>query len=133
MTPEDRDKTLDILFECGNTIIEAISFETNFLRKTHPAIKEDVHSMLAELPAQYVRALRLVYDIQYALRPPKGRSMRDWIEQKSRGIWTTLSNKIYVWQSQADEMRRQKASWAARKKCLDDKLAADDQILRMCA
>jgi hypothetical protein len=133
MTPEDRDKILDVLSECGNTIAELISFETNFLKKKHPAIEENVQKMAAGLPAQYIRALRLVYDIQFSLRPPKGESKTEWIKHKGRGIWTKLSNKILEWQTQANALKRDKASWATERKSLDDKLAADEFIVKVRA
>ena len=64
MHPEDRDKILDALFECGNTIRECISFEMNFSQKSHPAIEADIAAVEGMLHGQYIRALQLVYDIQ---------------------------------------------------------------------
>ena len=64
MHPEERDKVLDILFDCGSTIREYISFEMNFVQKSHPAIESDISAVEDMLPDQYLAALRLVFDIQ---------------------------------------------------------------------
>lgn len=64
--PEDLIKILDILLECGNIINEGISFEANFSLRNHPAITENLAELNDILKMQYIRALRLVSDIQHS-------------------------------------------------------------------
>ena len=64
MRPEERDKVVDILFDCGDTIRECVSFEMNFSQKSHPAIESDISAVGDLLSDQYIRVLRLVFDIR---------------------------------------------------------------------
>ena len=91
MHPEEKDKVLDILFDCGNTIREYISFELNFLQKSHPAIESDISALEDSLSDQYIRALRLVFDIQRWCKEAEREynssreKWEDWV--KVRGQW----------------------------------------------
>lgn len=69
LEPGDRDKILDFLFESGNAISECISFETSFIRKTHPAIKNDVTELMKIQMEQYKKALQLTSEIQRDCNP----------------------------------------------------------------
>ena len=59
MAPEKRDKILDILSECSDTINEGMSFETTFSQETHPAIQTEAKNMKDQLSGLYFDALRL--------------------------------------------------------------------------
>lgn len=78
MTPEDRNKTVDVLFESINAINEWISFETNFPQKNHPAIKDDVTQLENMLPDLYLRALKLVTSIHLSLNQTGFFKSRGW-------------------------------------------------------
>jgi hypothetical protein len=66
MRPEDRDATLDVLFESAIAINEWITFESLFSRQKNPTIVEDVGRIRELLPSVYSRALLLLAEIQYS-------------------------------------------------------------------
>ena len=53
----------NILFESVIAINEWISFESNFLKKSHPLVKNQVKELEELLTDQYLQALRLLCDI----------------------------------------------------------------------
>jgi len=66
MNEGDRDKILDIMFNCQITIAECVSFETGFAEKGHFAIQELVPGVEDRLCNQYIRVLKLVSDVQHS-------------------------------------------------------------------
>ena len=90
MQPEERDNVLDILFDCGNTIRECISFETNFSQKSHPAIESYISVVEDLLSDQYIRALRLTYDIQRSCKEidreydSSQEEWKDWVKIRGK-------------------------------------------------
>ena len=86
MHPEERDKVVDILFDCCSTIREYISFEMNFVQKSHPAIESDISAVEDMLPDQYLAALRLVFDIQRSCKKVERENKSKWERRvKDRG------------------------------------------------
>lgn len=53
----------NVLFESVIAINEWISFESNFQRKSHEAIQDEVKELEGLLIGQYLQALRLLCDI----------------------------------------------------------------------
>lgn len=66
MRPEDRDKILDRLLQCGNTIRECNSFEITFIKASHPAIAEQMTRANDLLTRQCVTALTFAWRIRKA-------------------------------------------------------------------
>lgn len=66
MNSEDRDKILDILCQCGNTIIECKTFEISFLKASHPSIESKMPKVNELLVHQYITALNLAYKLRHA-------------------------------------------------------------------
>ena len=97
MKPEERDKILDILFDCGNTIRECISFEMNFSPKCHPAIGSDISVVEDLLPDQYIRSLQLMYDIQRSFKKvereddSKQEKWKDWVQIRGQSLFPSYS------------------------------------------
>ena len=92
MHPEDRDKILDALFECGNTIRECISFEMNFSQKSHPAIESDISAIEDVFHGQYIRVLQLVYDIQRSCKEVQ----REYVSSREKWMdWAKIRGQTY--------------------------------------
>ncbi|KAI9695434.1 MAG: hypothetical protein M1820_008619 [Bogoriella megaspora] len=121
MTPEDRDKSLDVLFESINAINEWISFESNFPQKSHPAIKDGIREIEESLPDLYLRALNLVSSIHRTLSVDGG-----W---KSR--LAKLTNKIMDWERGAAQLKTYRTKFTARKKTLEETLAGDAYVAKV--
>ena len=63
MSPGNRDKVLDILFGCYDTIREGLSFERYFLYKELPAVKEQILQLSNDLKVLYQDALDLMWEV----------------------------------------------------------------------
>jgi hypothetical protein len=101
MSPENRDRMLDILFSCSDTIRECISFEMHFSAKTHPAIEKDITAVEDLLPDQYLRALRLIYDIQSSCKDVKRdfesrkEEWANWFKVRGETLPKSLTNAAW--------------------------------------
>ncbi|KAI0180788.1 hypothetical protein GGR52DRAFT_521662 [Hypoxylon sp. FL1284] len=138
MNPTDRDKILDTLCTCNTAISECISIEQNLGRKSHhPSIEEDMTAIKEPLIDQYIRALGLMADIyqnsQYAQHSyvSSKEDWEGWIKVRGQKIWNKLSNKILDWESKGGEISRTKSNLSDRKKRMEDKLAADAEIVKV--
>ncbi|KAI2607977.1 hypothetical protein GGR54DRAFT_390625 [Hypoxylon sp. NC1633] len=131
MNPEDRDKILQILFDCYEAIHECVSFEKNFLEKHNPAIQEDVDILEKSLPRQYVRALRLIFDIQHSTRISEKEELDKRLKHTGRAMWNKLTNKILVWDLEANVIKREKDQMLSRKKRLQESLLANGHITKV--
>ncbi|KAL8786151.1 MAG: hypothetical protein Q9195_008330 [Heterodermia aff. obscurata] len=131
MSPENREKMLDLLFSCGDTIRECLSFEMHFSASTHSAIAKDVPAVEAALPNLYLAALGLMYDIQHGCRDvkreydSKREEWSDWVKVRGRIFLNELIDKAVVWDRQEKEIKRQKDTWMSMKKNLEAKLQKD--------
>ena len=96
MNPQHTDMILDILFDCGNTITECISFEINFPQKSHPAIKSDIAAVEQLLSDQYIRALRLVSDTQQSCREVQRRydTSREKLKDRAKVIGQSYPSRL---------------------------------------
>jgi hypothetical protein len=96
MNPELSDRMLDILFGCGDTIRELISFEMHFSAKTHPVVKDDIAVLEDLLPDLYLRSLQLIYSIQRSCTDVKRNfesrkeELVNWL--KIRGRFTQITD-----------------------------------------
>lgn len=68
MRPEDRDKILDRLFQCGNTIRECNSFEIIFIKESCLLIAENMTRADDLLTRQCVTALTFAWRIRRACK-----------------------------------------------------------------
>lgn len=66
MRPEDRDTTLDIVFETTIAINELIIFESLFAERENSTIKEVIDKFNEALLSVYVQAMRLLAKIQHS-------------------------------------------------------------------
>lgn len=64
ISPENTEKIFDILFGCSDNIRECVSFEKNFMQSKHPAVQKDIAAIQEALPDLYLKALRLLYEVQ---------------------------------------------------------------------
>ena len=122
MNPEDRDKILDILCQCGTTIKEGLQFEMYYTKKNHPAAADKFSNLDAMLRDQYRIALQLIYEIRHSCRKMKdeyeslGQKTLDWFKVRGSTLWRKLSNEALAWDSDAKEISRLKSDWSNEKK-----------------
>ncbi|KAF2111266.1 hypothetical protein BDV96DRAFT_189746 [Lophiotrema nucula] len=90
MTPENTDKVLDILFGCSDIIRECVTFELYFTQKNNPVVEDDMNAIRKALPVLYLRALRLMYEIQSSCKSVEHHyenSREKWLDWiKTRGM-----------------------------------------------
>ncbi|KAI9659856.1 MAG: hypothetical protein M1821_001208 [Bathelium mastoideum] len=153
MSPEDRDKILDILCQCGSTIKECNSFEINFVKASHPSIQSKMPKMNELLAQQYIAALNVAYKLRYACqgmqqdfvespenqtagqnqdsKPTKSRTKRfgDWFKLRGKLLWNKLSNEVLEWEGDLKELGRLKAEWGMGKDDLKETIAADENTV----
>ena len=102
MSPENRDKMLDILFGCSDAIRECISFEVN----GQVTLKEHIDAIQSILPKLYLKALRLVYEVQSSCRDVQRKNestlakVSEQIEIRGLALLRELSDKMAVWESE---------------------------------
>ncbi|KAI1451725.1 hypothetical protein F4805DRAFT_74695 [Annulohypoxylon moriforme] len=134
MNPEDRDKILNIIFECGNTINEGVSMEANFPRKHHPVIQNDISEMESDLFDQYLRVLKLMSDItRQCTRSQENytslaKEVKETVAIRGRQIWSKLSNQIMLWETKLNTISKKRTAFALKRKNCEDKLARDKYI-----
>ena len=63
MSPGNRDKVLDILFGCYDTIREGLSFERYFFYKELPAVELQILQLSDDLKVLYQHALDLMWEV----------------------------------------------------------------------
>lgn len=139
MNPEDRDKILDILCQCGTTIKEGLQFEMHFTKKNHPAAADEMSNLEAMLCDQYRIALQLIYEIRHSCRKMKdeyeslGQKTEDWFKVRGSALWRKLSNQPLAWDSHAKAISRLKSEWTSEKKSLEDRVAYDKNTVEVRA
>ena len=139
MNPEDRDKILDILCQCGTTIKEGLQFEMYYTKKNHPAAADKFSNLEAMLRDQYRTALQLIYEIRHSCRKMKdeyeslGQKTLDWFKVRGSTLWRKLSNEALAWDSDAKEISRLKSDWSNEKKSLEDHIAYDKNTVEVRA
>ncbi|KAI9689730.1 MAG: hypothetical protein M1822_009612 [Bathelium mastoideum] len=150
MSPEDREKILDILCQCENTIQECNSFEINFVKASHPSIQSKMPKVNKLLVQQYSTALNLAYKIRHACqgmqrdfvkspenqtagqnqdsKPTKSRTKEfsDWFKRRGRSLWNKMSNEVREWERDSKELGRLKVEWGRKKDDLEEIVAADE-------
>lgn len=137
MSPEDRDKILDILCQCGTTIKEGISFEMNFTKKGHSAAADKIDSLEAMLRHQYRIALQLIYEIRHSCKSMQdeyeslAQKSNDWFKVRGRNLWRQLTNVPLAWDSNAKAIARLKSEWTVEKKSLEDEIAYDENTVKV--
>lgn len=153
MNPEDRDKILDILCQCGNTVKECNSFEINFRKASHPSIESSMPKVNELLIQQYTTALNLAYKLRHACqgmqldfvkspenqtagqnedsKPVKSRTERfgDWFKRRGKLLWVKMSHEVLEWEGGSKELGRLKAEWGVRKDDLKETIAADENTV----
>ena len=139
MSPEDRDKILDILCQCGTTIKEGISFEMNFTKKSHPAAAEKFVVIEAMLYDQYRIAIQLIYKIRHSCKSMKDeyesltKKTEDRFRVHGRTLWRTITNEPLAWDSNAKAIFRLKSEWIVEKKSLEDAVEYDGTTIKVLA
>lgn len=152
MHPDNQDKILDILFDCGNTVGECVSFERNFTQKRHPAIIDRVLEVQNVLFDQYIRVLELVSNIQRSFNDVKQdhtssrEHWKNWLKVRGQfqssksyslrekctadnsnaghALLRDLTGKITDWESKAKEIKWQHRAWTTKRKEMEDRLLA---------
>ena len=130
MSPENRDKMLDILFGCSDAIRECISFEVN----CQATLKEHIEAIQSTLPNLYLRALRLVYEVQSSCRDVQRKNESTFAkvseEIKIRGLalWRELSDKMAVWESEQADIKRLVGDWTRIKKTMEEQIKSDKYV-----
>lgn len=152
MNPEDRDKILDVLCQCGTVIKEGISFEMSFTNRSHPAANSQVDNMNTVLREQYGLALQLVYAIRRSCRRAR-RELKDheaslseeqrveqnlhdgfdsmkkktaaFLDDRLRNLSRKVTNEVLAWESNAKAIARLKTDWSTEKKSLEDAVVYD--------
>ncbi|KAF7503177.1 hypothetical protein GJ744_004247 [Endocarpon pusillum] len=130
MNPEDRDKILDTLCQCGNTIEEGNTFEITFFKTSHPAIAGKMSKLRELLKRQYLTALIFACKIrkrcedmqmefessdEYRRLEPQREKFISWFTRRGNQLWHKMSNEVFEWEGGLKELGRLKSEWAVRK------------------
>ena len=144
MHPEDRDKILDTLCQCGNTIKECNSFEITFFKITHPGIASRMSGIRELLKRQYLTALifackirkrcegmqlEFVSSDEYRASGAEKNKYIAWFARRGKLVWHKLSSEVLEWEGGLKELGRLKSEWAVRKDDLKESIAMDDHTI----
>ena len=130
MSPENREKMLDILFGCSDAIRECISFEVNGQR----TLEKHIKAIQSILPNLYLRALRLVYEVQSSCRDVQRKNestfakVSEQIKIRGLALWTELSDKMAVWESEQADIKRLVGEWTRIKKTMEEEIKFDKYV-----
>ncbi|KAI9888557.1 MAG: hypothetical protein M1814_006827 [Vezdaea aestivalis] len=144
MNPEDRDKILDTLCQCSNTIMEGNIFEITFFKASHPAVEEDIIKMHELLKRQYLTALTLACKIrkrcedmqmrfassdEYKRSGPQRNTFASWCTRRGKTLWLKMSNKVLKWEGGLKELSRLKSEWAVKKDDVKESILLDEHTV----
>ena len=141
MNPEDRDKILDTLCQCGNTIKEGNTFEITYFNKSHPAVAGKMTKIHELLKRQYLTALIFACKISNRCEDMqmefmvsdeyRRKNSVSWFTSRGNLLWHNMSNEVLEWEGGLKELGRLKSEWAVRKDDVKESIARDDQIVKV--
>lgn len=146
MNPEDRDKILDTLCQCGNTIEEGNTFEITFFKTSHPAIADTMTKMRELLKRQYLTALIFTCKIrnrcegmqmefmssnEYRRSGPQRKEFVSWFISRGNFLWHKMSNEVLEWEGGLKELGRLKSEWAVWKDDVKESITLDDHTVEV--
>jgi hypothetical protein len=152
MNEDAQERISKILLSCDDMIIEYVSFERYFTRKGHPAIREYIPQVEAEVRGQYKEILLLVSEIHelsnkagkhpnsVAKQVEEGLQNRGQFRKAARvvadieGVLLTamrivdrmvaaLTQRIQRWETQEKKIKEQHFNWQKKRKQLDSLLS----------
>ena len=144
MNPEDRDKILDTLCQCGNTIKEGNTFELTFFKTSHPAIVGKMTKIRELLRRQYLTALifackirrrcedmqmKFISSDEYRRSDPQRNKYVSWFTRTGNLLWHKMSNEVLEWEGGLKELGRLKSEWAVRKDDVKELITLDEHTV----
>lgn len=133
MSPENRDKMLDILFGCSDAIRECISFEVN----CQVTSEKNIEAIRSILPNLYLKALRLVYEVQSSCRDVQRKNestfakVSEQIKIRGLALWRELSDKMAAWESEQADIKRLVGEWTRFKKTMEEEIKVDEYVAKV--
>ena len=146
MNPEDRDKILDTLCQCCNTIEEGNTFEITFFKASYPTIAGKMTKMRQLLEQQYLTALIFACKIRERCEEmqmdfmsshedrrssPKRNEFVSWFTRRGNLLWHKMSNEVLQWEGGLKELGRFKSEWAVRKDDVKESIALDENTVKV--
>ncbi len=146
MNPEDRDKILDTLCQCGNTIEEGNTFEITFFKMSHPAIAGKMFKIRELLKRQYLTALifacntrkrcegmqmEFMSSDEYRRSGPQRKKFVSWFKSRGNLLWHKMSNEVLEWEGGLKELGRLKSEWAVRKDDIKEFITLDEHTVNV--
>ena len=140
MNPEDRDKILDTLCQCGNTIKEGNTSEITFFEASYPTIPDKMTKMDELLKRRYSTALIFACMIrercedmqiefkssdEYRRQAPQRNKFVSWFTVRGNHLWHKMSNEVLEWEGGLKELGRLKSEWSVTKDDVKDSIALD--------
>ncbi|MCJ1470251.1 hypothetical protein MMC07_008896 [Pseudocyphellaria aurata] len=144
MNPEDRDRILDSLCQCGNTINEGNTFEITFFKKSYPTIAYKMTKMRELLKRQYLTALIFACKIrercegmqtdfessdEYRRSGPQRNKFVSWFTRRGNLLWHKMSNEVLEWEGGLKKLGRLKSEWAVKKDDVKESIALDENTV----
>ena len=146
MNPEDRDKILDTLCQCGNTIKEGNTFEITFFKASYPTIARKMTKMRELLKRQYLTALifackireacedmqmEFVSSEEYRRSDSQRNKFVSWFTRRGNLLWHKMSNEVLEWEGGLKELGRFKSEWAVRKDDVKESITLDENTVKV--